>query len=694
LPEGIPIPGATWTTKTNTQKTTMKTPDSCRIDWRGFAATAFCVLCFVLPAVQSARAAEINDNTPPTVPTGLTATTVSCSEISLTWQASTDQGGSASVRGYRIYRNRNFVMEVAAANTSFLDVGLSPSATYSYSISATDTAGNESVPSEAATATTLVCGDHTPPTVPGGLTATAFDCTSVALSWAAAFDPSGSGVRGYRIWRNDAFVTEVAAPNTTFLDVGLSENHTYSYRVSAKDRSDNESGQSAEAVAALVPCNDAAPPSVPTGLTANAVDCSRVQLAWNATTDVGGSGVRGYRILRNGALIIEVPDGTTTFLDAGLSPVHAYSYTISATDRSNNESASSAAVAVTTPVCDSKTSPSVPTAVFAVPAACTQINLNWSPSTDLSGAGLRGYKIFRNGSFVTELGASSTAFADTSVSSLRTYAYKVSAVDKAGNESAQSDPANVTTPSCGLVFKGDFDQDRQTDVVLQHTDGSVAFWTMSGTTIRGGSVPYVLPAGWQIVAAGDFNHDDQSDFVLQHTDRSVGFWLMRGTTIAEGIVPFQLPEGWRIVATGDFNNDTQMDLVLQNVDGLIGFWFMDGTTVVSSQLSYQVPAGWRVAGTGRFDHNASTDMVLQHNDGSVAFWLMDGTTLLSGFVAYQIPAAWQIVATGNYNSDSDTDIVLQNTDGSVAFWLMNGTEITQAPVPYVLPAGWQIVGPR
>ena len=666
----------------------MKTPHSCRIDWRGLART---ILCFGLAAVQQVPAA--NDNTPPTAPTDLTATTLGCAEVSLAWQASTEQGGS-DLRGYRIFRSGNYVTEVAASSTTFVDAGLSPSTTYTYTVSATDTAGNESLPSASATATTQVCTENSPPTAPTGLTATPFDCTSVTLRWNASFDIGGSGVRGYRILRNGAFVTEVAAPNTTFLDVGLSAGHTYSYRVSTKDRANNESEQSTEAVAALVACDDSAPPTTPTGLTANPVDCNQVSLTWNASTDAGGSGVRGYRILRNGVFITEAPADTTTFVDSGLSASRAYSYTISAKDRSNNESTGSEPAVVTTPPCDIRTRPSVPTAVAATPVACGQLNVSWAPSTDFSGAGLRGYRIFRNGIYVAEVGASSTAFSDTGASPLRNYAYTVSAVDKAGNESAQSLPANVTMPSCGLLFKGDFNQDRHTDIVLQHTDGSVAFWAMNGTAIAEGIVPYVIPAGWQIVAAGDFNHDDQSDLVLQHTDRSVAFWLMHGLTITEGVVPFQVPEGWRIVATGDFNNDDQVDLVLQNVNGLIAFWFMNGTTVISTQLSYQVPAGWRVAGTGRFDANAATDIVLQHNDGSVAFWLMDGTIILNGFVPYQIPEAWQIVAAGNYNSDTDTDIVLQNTDGSIAFWLLDGTTIIQGLAPYSVPAGWQIVGPR
>ncbi len=656
--------------------------------WRAFARL---ILCFSLAAVQQAHAAV--DNTPPTVPPGLTASTLSCSEVSLAWQASTDQGGSA-LRGYRIFRNGNYVTEVTASSTTFVDAGLSPAATYTYTVSATDTSGNESLPSSGATATTQICSENTAPTTPTGLTATPFDCTSVTLHWNTSSDIGGSGLRGYRILRNGVFVTEVPAVTTSFLDSGLSEGHTYSYRVSAKDRSNNESVQSAEAIAVLVECNDAAPPSAPTGLTANPVDCSQVRLTWTASTDVGGSGVRGYRVSRNGVFITEVAASNTTFLDAGLSASRAYSYTITAKDRSNNESPGTDAVVVTTPPCDASTPPSVPTAVLATPVACGQIDVSWAASADLSGSGLRGYRIFRNGIYVTEVGASGTAFTDTGVSPLRDYTYTVSAVDKAGNQSAQSDSTSSTAPSCGTLFKGDFNQDRQTDVVLQHADGSVAFWLMNGITIAEANVPYSVPAGWQIVGAGDFNRDDGSDIVLQHTDRSVAFWLMQGATIIEGVVPFQLPEGWRIAATGDFNNDAQADLVLQNANGAIGFWFMNGTTVTSTHVPYQVPAGWRLAGTGRFDHNAATDIVLQHNDGSIAFWLMDGTTILNGFVANQIPAAWQIVATGNYNTDNDTDIVLQHSDGSVAFWLLNGTTITEGVAPYVIPVGWQIVGPR
>src|SRR5262245_23256170 len=44
------------------------------------------------------------DTTAPSIPTGLTATVASCSQINLSWTASTDTGGSG-LAGYKVYRN-------------------------------------------------------------------------------------------------------------------------------------------------------------------------------------------------------------------------------------------------------------------------------------------------------------------------------------------------------------------------------------------------------------------------------------------------------------------------------------------------------------------------------------------------------------------------------------------------------------
>jgi hypothetical protein len=90
------------------------------------------------------------------------------------------------------------------------------------------------------------------------------------------------------------------------------------------------------------------PPSVPTGLTATAVSPNEIDLGWNASTDTDSTGVAGYHVFRNGALVATVTSGTS-YKDPSLSPSTSYSYTVSAFDTANNESGQSGAAVATTP---------------------------------------------------------------------------------------------------------------------------------------------------------------------------------------------------------------------------------------------------------------------------------------------------------------------------------------------------------
>ncbi len=89
------------------------------------------------------------DTTAPSVPTGLTATAVSSSQINLAWKASTDNVG---VSGYKVYRGTTLI--ATTTTTSYANTGLAASTTYTYKVSAFDTAGNVSGQSVAASAKT------------------------------------------------------------------------------------------------------------------------------------------------------------------------------------------------------------------------------------------------------------------------------------------------------------------------------------------------------------------------------------------------------------------------------------------------------------------------------------------------------------------------------------------------------------
>lgn len=96
------------------------------------------------------------DTTPPTAPSGLTATAASSTQINLAWTASTDNVG---VTGYKVERCQgagcsNFAQVATPAGNSFNDTGLTASTSYSYRVRATDAAGNLSGYSNTASAAT------------------------------------------------------------------------------------------------------------------------------------------------------------------------------------------------------------------------------------------------------------------------------------------------------------------------------------------------------------------------------------------------------------------------------------------------------------------------------------------------------------------------------------------------------------
>jgi len=81
----------------------------------------------------------VNDITPPTTPTQLSAYNVSSRTISLSWNSSID---NLAVSGYRIFRDGK---EIGTCVTnSYSDTSLMPDSIYSYQVSAYDESGNES----------------------------------------------------------------------------------------------------------------------------------------------------------------------------------------------------------------------------------------------------------------------------------------------------------------------------------------------------------------------------------------------------------------------------------------------------------------------------------------------------------------------------------------------------------------------
>jgi len=93
-----------------------------------------------------------SDTTPPSIPTGLTASGVTSNSAILNWNASTDGTGGSGVADYQVFRGGSLVG--SPTTTFFTDSGLQSRTTYSYTVKAVDRANNVSAASAPLSVTT------------------------------------------------------------------------------------------------------------------------------------------------------------------------------------------------------------------------------------------------------------------------------------------------------------------------------------------------------------------------------------------------------------------------------------------------------------------------------------------------------------------------------------------------------------
>jgi len=271
------------------------------------------------------------------VPANLVATQVSAAGVLLTWTG--PQGVT-----YNVYRNgQSEPIATGIQSAAYLDTSASAGQSYSYTVSSTDNSGNSSAQSAAlpvAVPASSTSYDSTPPTAPGGLTASANGYGQIDLAWSASTDNVG-----YEILRNGVQVG--VTYGVAFYDGGLTPG-TYNYSVIAFDADDNES---APATTTGSTGADATPPNAPLDVQVTAISASSVSLGWVQPWD--NVGVDHYDVTRSSPVSPNTPVdlGTTptpSMTASGLTAGTSYTFQVTAYDAAGNKSASTSAT-VTTP---------------------------------------------------------------------------------------------------------------------------------------------------------------------------------------------------------------------------------------------------------------------------------------------------------------------------------------------------------
>jgi chitinase len=235
----------------------------------------------------------------------LKAASTTSTGTTLTWTAPAVPSG-CSITSYSVVENG--VQIATATGTTFAVTGLSPSTTYSFSVIASDAAGN-SPTSTAVSVTTPGSGGGS------GSGSSAWSSTAV---YTGGMTASAGGVNYKANWW-----TQGQNPATNSGPAG--------------------SGQPWTATGTCASCN--AVPGVPSGLTASSTTNTSTVLTWNAASVPANCALSGYTIFKNGAAA-----GTTagtSYTATGLSPNTSYSFTVEAADAAGLSSASASASVTT-----------------------------------------------------------------------------------------------------------------------------------------------------------------------------------------------------------------------------------------------------------------------------------------------------------------------------------------------------------
>ena len=275
------------------------------------------------------------DTTPPSAPTGLTATGVTSSSATLGWSAATDNYGVAV---YHLSRDGTQIATIAG--TSHVDGNLMPSTTYSYTVRATDAAGNVS-PASAALSLTTSAGNVAVVYYKKGFATPYIHFRQASGSWTAAPgiampDADDSGYARYAVNLGALTQLECVFNNGS----GIWDNNGGRNYFFPTGTSTFEAG----IIRPGAPVVDTEAPAAPANLAAPSRTPDSITLSWTASTD--NVGVTGYVVLRDGTPVATTT--TTGHTDGGLLAATTYSYTVWARDAAGNTSAASNALNVAT----------------------------------------------------------------------------------------------------------------------------------------------------------------------------------------------------------------------------------------------------------------------------------------------------------------------------------------------------------
>jgi hypothetical protein len=360
---------------------------------------------------QDSNTSERNRSTlaDTTAPSFAGATNVSGAtdtELTVNWNAASDNVTSAANLEYRICRTTtaagcsgasfSATQTVTGVTSYQFTSGLLPNTTYYFVVRAFDQAGLTDGNSSVVSGATV--NDTTNPTFGGLVSATQAGATSIDLAWAAASDNVSSAAQivydvyqatsaGGQNYASPTYTT--SAGDTAYTVLGLSPTTTYYFVVRARDQAGNRATSTTERSATTAADTTAPTFAGVTGI--SGITASTVNLSWaTAIDDVTAQAALLYDVCvttanggcNNSAFVVHSTSaaGALSKTVTGLTPQTTYYFVVRARDGAGNRGTSNVQVSGTTSA--DTAAPTFAGATSVDQATVTTLRVSWAAATD------------------------------------------------------------------------------------------------------------------------------------------------------------------------------------------------------------------------------------------------------------------------------------------------------------------------
>ena len=369
----------------------------------------------------------------PDVPTGVSGTSNANTQSVVSWTAPAANG--AAITSYTVTSSPGS-FTCTSATTSCTVTGLTNGTSYTFTVTATNSAGTSAASTASAAAIPAAA-----PGAPTAVTATSNANTQSVVSWTAPA-ANGAAITGYTVTSSPGSFTCTSA-TTSCTVTGLTNGTSYTFTVTAT----NAAGTSAASTpsAAITPITV---PDAPIAISAVAGNGSAT-VWFGAPGSNGGSTITGYTVTANpGGFTCTATDPTDSCTITGLTNGTSYTFTVTATNSAGTSAASTPSAAIT-PI----TIPDAPIAASAV-AGNGSATISFGAPGSNGGSAITGYTVTASDGTGSGLGGDGNTCTATDPTDSCTitgltngtsYTFTVTATNAAGT-SAPSAPSAAVTP--------------------------------------------------------------------------------------------------------------------------------------------------------------------------------------------------------------------------------------------------------